>query len=336
MTEEIEMAVQMSEVVVEKPLAHATITDVSVTSSSQAPRPSLVETGRAVIQKSVSVPKSVSGFNTDDNEADNFFHFLLYSDTNMHKTSIAAEFGDPKETLIVLTRSKEQVKIPLRGKAYEVLHAPDGSAVRYALQNPEHWWAQRQAANPALGELKYLLLDDATEAVNFLVEEGDSADNRKNYRDAGSDLRLLMKLLRAKKIHLGMIALARFKENAVTNKDRVGPDLPPSMMGMIGAEFEYCFYVEPETYNLVTDREWTSFTEEVEGKTKTYKVEVFAKSKIPNLLVGRVPPVIAKKEKRSLKEIWNAIQTASNEGAPTKPAVSRVAPSTPFVRRPIK
>lgn len=284
-------------------------------------RPSLIQTAQPIINRAISIPKSVSGFNTDD-DAESFFHFMLYADTNMHKTVLASQFGDPAETLIILTRSDEQVKTPLRGLGYEVLRAPDGAALRYGLQHPEHWWAQKKVENPKLRDLKFLLLDDATEGVNFLVEEGDSPDNRKNYNEAGKELRSLLKLLRAKKIHLGIVALAKIKENQVTNKDRVGPDLPPSMLGMVGAEIEYCFYVEPETYNLLTDREWTTYTEEVDGKKKTYKVEVFAKSKLPLNLVGKQPPVIAKKERRGLREIWDAIQQAKAETPVKAVAVS--------------
>lgn len=293
------------------------------------PRRSLVDTGRVGLSKSITIPKSVSGFNTSD-PWENYFHLVLYSDTNMHKTVEAARFDDPANTLIISTRADEQVRIPLRDDHYEIMRAPDGDALQYGLQHPFHWWETRKAINPNLGELKTVILDDGTEGVNFLVDEGGSADKRKNYRDAETDLKTSLKLLRANPINIIVVALAKIKENRVTNKDRVGPDLPPSMMGMIGAEFEYCFYIMPETYNFLTDRDWTSFTEEVEGKTKSYRVETFAKNKLPRSLVGQQPPVLAKIEKRSLREIWQAIQSENKQKIEK---AGGITPTSRFARR---
>lgn len=287
---------------------------------------SLLSVGRAKLATTIARPKSVVSFNTRDLTADaTHFHVLIYSDTNMRKTTIAAGLGYPESTLIILTRAKEQA-IPLRDEGYEVLLVKDGDGLRYGLLNAESEWEHRRRENPALQELKTLVFDDATEGVNLLLDEGSSADNRKNYNEAGKELRAMLKSFRTKDIDVGIVALAKVKENAVTNRDKVGPDLPPSMLNMLGTEIEFAFYVMPETYQLLTERDWTSFTEEVEGKTKTYRVEIFAKNKLPKSLLGQNPPVLAKYEKPDLRAIWGKIQTAQKSvtNNATGPVVRKV------------
>lgn len=251
-------------------------------------------------------PKGLTFFNTKELTR-MFFHFCIYAETSMRKTTKLAEFCDPKKTLYILTRKKEQL-IPIRSYGFEVAQVEDSTALSFALMYPEKIWKELQSKRPDLEELQYVALDDATEAVNLLVEGEDFKDQRKSYNEAGKELREILRLYRKKPVHFGMTALAKVRGNAITGEENVLPELPPSMLGFLTTELEFTFYVKPDTFQLLTDRDFFSVKgqDESTGKEKTFRRVIFAKNKLPK----EARNTLLKVEAGDLKSIWAKIEKA--------------------------
>lgn len=267
----------------------------------------------AAVGRTLAVPKGLVQGNTK-NLGSGYFHAVLYSETSARKTSTAAQFDSPENTRIIVTRRPEQL-LPLRDLGYEYALCPDAASLRFALQRPEQLWPDWAARST-----KTLVLDDGTEAVNMLLDEAGTIDGkevkdrRRSYMEAGAELRDLLKLTLAKPMNFIMVALAKVKENNITNADTVGPDLPPSMLNMVTTEFEYVLYIKKANYKLLTEDDRFVFTDidPQTQKEKTYTRSVFAKTKYPLSFVGK--GVVAREEALDLRAFWAKVRKATEVG----------------------
>lgn len=265
------------------------------------------------------VPTSLKQGFTADLKDSGFLHAIIYADTGMWKTVIAVTFDDPAHTLIITTRRPEQL-IPVGELDYPYVEVRDAEALEYALMYPEALWAKMREQRPVLGDLRTLVLDDATEAVQLLLEGAKEdlevggkgvKDIRRVYYRGKDSLRDLMKIVLRKPLNLVATAVAKVRENPITNEETVGPDLPPSMLGYIGAEFEFVFYIRPSDHKFTTDRDSFTFVgQDEQGKDRTVRRSILAKNKLPLSVAKKVPPVIAKYEDANLRSIWAKVQGA--------------------------
>jgi len=273
--------------------------------------------------RTLSLPKGLTRFNTSDlKTGTNYFHALLYAETSMRKTSIAAELGKPEETLIIMTRRKEQL-IPLQSMGIEVIMVDNARALEYALTYPERLWEDARPYRKAkglvpLGDLKNLVLDDATEGVNMLLDDAqvidgkEVKDQRRSYNAAGKDLRRMCQVTLKKPRNLVIVALAKVRDNPVTHEEQIGPDIPPSMLAMLNTEVEFAFYIKPQTHQLLTDRDFIVFKDKGDdNKEKIVKRTIFAKSKFDLAVLRKnkgVSPLL-KYEEGNLQKLWAKIQS---------------------------
>ncbi len=296
---------------------------------NQPPKPSgLAAALNKTHARTLPLPKGLTRFNTSDlKTGENFFHALLYAETSMWKTSIAAGLGKPEETLIVMTRRKEQL-IPLQSMGIEVIMVDNARALEYALTYPERLWEdargdRKEKGLVPLGDLKNLVLDDATEGVNMLLDdnttfvdksgqEREVKDQRRSYMSAGKDLRRMCQVTLKKPRHLVIVALAKVRENPITHEEQIGPDIPPSMLAMLNTEVEFAFYIKPQTHQLLTDRDFIVFKDKGDdGKEKIVKRTIFAKSKFDLAVLRKnkgVSPLL-KYEEGNLQKLWAKIQS---------------------------
>ena len=271
-------------------------------------KPSVVAAVGTQMGAQAPVPKGLRVGNTND-EAPQFFHGCIYAGTGEYKTTTAAQFGSPEEVRIVLTRRKEQL-IPLKGLGYKYAEVSDAASLKYALLYPERLWPEWSPLPN-----RTLVLDDATEAVAMLLDDNSVIDGRevkdvrRTYSSAGNDLRVLVSPTLRKPMHFVMTALAKVRENPLTNEERIGPDLPPSMLNFMLTEMEFVLYVDYKTKTLLTDKKVFSFDDTDEkGYKKTYVREIFAKHKLPRSLVGK--GILKPQEPLDLRAIWNKVLEA--------------------------
>jgi hypothetical protein len=255
--------------------------------------------------RKLPVPPSLKKFNTKELTG-GYLHACIYGETSARKSTTAATFGTPENVRIILTRRKEQL-IPLREKGYEAALVEDEVALNYALMYPEQLWPE-WAGLPD----RTLVLDDGTEAVQMLLEGAsvidgkEVRDRRRSYTEAGDQLREAVKVTLAKPQHFIMTALAKVRENALTNEERIAPDLPPSMQNLLMTEMEFVFYIKTRSWMFVTDREFQQIKETVEGREKIFVREIFAKHKLPVGLAGK--GLITPLEKMDLADIWKRVK----------------------------
>lgn len=276
------------------------------------------------------VPKAPAslrlGFTGDLKEAA-FLHALIYADTGMRKTSIACTFDDPEHTLVLITRRPEQLT-PMRDLNYPYVEITDSASLEHGLLYPESLWEQMKAMGKRpMAELRTLVLDDATEAVDQLLEGAkddlederqgrELKDRRQMYSRGKDDLRAMIKVVLRKPLNFVATAVAKVRENPLTNEETVGPDLPPSMLAMLGTEFEFVFYIRPSDMKFTTDRDRFTFVgkDDQTGKDKTFTRSILGKNKLPLAVAKLVPPVIAKYEEPDLRKLWTAVQKATVKG----------------------
>jgi hypothetical protein len=239
-----------------------------------------------------------------------FFRFVLYSETNARKTTTAAMFDSPEFVRIILTRRPEQL-IPLMEAGYQYVHCEDAQSLLYALKYPEQVWPDW--ANMADPEgRKTLIVDDITKGVSMLVESNaGSKDRRQAYTGAMDDLDGAIVSLSRKPYNLGLIALAKVKENSLTNEEEISPDLPPSMKNYILAEFEGVFFINPKNWKLLTDRDRFAYVDvdPITQKEKTFTRSVFAKVKVPVTALQSVK----KEEELNLGRLWKIVKAAKGQ-----------------------
>lgn len=254
-------------------------------------------------------PKSLKKGNTDQLTDQSFFRCVLYSETSARKTTTAAHFAGPKFSRIILTRSEDQM-IPLQDEGFEYVYAPDDASLAYALKNPEKLWPD-WAAMPDPEQQKTIILDDVSKGAQILVESNSTGkDKRQAYSGALSDLDSLIVPLTRKPYNLILISLAKVRENQISGEEQVGPDLSPSLMNYITAEFAAVLYIQPKNFKMLSDRSIFTVmgTDPVTGKDKPFTRTIFAKHKLPFHSTGK--GVISKEEPADLAAFWKKIKGA--------------------------
>lgn len=284
------------------------------TTVAAKPSPSLTASVNAAVGG--KAPNGIEAGSVDDLKSD-CFRFMLYGETDAKKTSISAAFGGPKNTLIILTRGDEQL-IPLRGQGYKRVRVKDASGLLWAMQSPEK--AADAAGFPEWKDNpnRVLIVDDMTAGMDMIVEENSTNDDGKEikyaptiYKNAKSDLKEAMASLGRKKIHFGLVALARISKNQITNEETISPDLPPSMITMLTADLEFVFYVKKNSGKLLTSTNYLNYQKPDDfGKMQSYKREIQAKYKLPMELMGRKPPIVLSEEEPNLAAFWKKIREA--------------------------
>jgi hypothetical protein len=260
-----------------------------------------------------AAPKNLKAGNTNQLTDQSFFRCVLYSETSARKTTTAHHFAGPEFTRTILTRGHDQL-IPLADENYQYVHAPDMESLAYALKNPEKLWPDWAGMSDP-GKLRTIVVDDVSKAAQILVEGNSTGrDKRQAYSGALSDLDSLVAPLSLKPYNLILISLAKVRDNQISGEEQVGPDLSPSLLNYITAEFAAVLYIQPKNFKILTDR--TIFTvmgtDPVTGKNKPFTRTIFAKHKIPFHAVGK--GVVKREEDGDLMAIWKKIQSARKVG----------------------
>jgi hypothetical protein len=244
-----------------------------------------------------------------------FFRTVLYGETSARKTSTAAQFAGPEFTRIILTRPEDQL-LPLEGQGYQYIYCPDAAALSYAIKNVDLIWPD-WAAMPDPDKKRTVMVDDITKGVTFMVAANTARDNRMAYRDAQGDLDAAIQALGKKPYNQILISLAKTKDNNVTNVDNVGPELPPSILSYVLAEYTSVLYVKIpsnplQPWKMLTDRDTVVYTDIVDGKEKTFTKVLFAKTKSSLLNVGKGPNpnAIQREEPLDLQKFWEKCRRA--------------------------
>lgn len=269
------------------------------------------------------MPKSLTDqlFNTNDLSTP-FFRCIFYGETDSRKTTTAARFGSPDETRIVLVRRPEQMT-PLKGLGYTVFLAKDAQDFASVVQDPASVFGEPWAKNPN----RTLVIDDITEAKDFLMESNESTvdnygnvhevrDTRKVVKGAKDDMRSILKSALDAPQHLIVTALSRTIENPAADEERITVDLPPSISSMFTTDFEYVFYslkagsMLPQ-WQCLTSTETRGFKKiDEKGKEVTYSRSIFAKSKLPLPVILSNPTLLPVRANADLRAIWNSILAA--------------------------
>lgn len=235
----------------------------------------------------------------------------IYGETDSWKSTTAAKFGSPEDVRIILTREESQL-LPLRDYGYQYAHCKNYSRFQYAMLYPEQLFGAEWAARSN----RVVIVDDITRAKEFIVEANETneegkelRDNRMVHREAKADMSQMVMSLQSKPLHIVFIALAKIYENKFTHKETVSPDLPPAMLGMLTADWDFIFYSDKERKLLLTgNRVETYQAKNEKGKVESYTRTVFAKHKLPRDLEGK--GVLQEYEKHDLQSLWARIQTA--------------------------
>jgi hypothetical protein len=297
----------------------STVVTTATTTPSPAPKPavttkpvatpvakSMATAVNAAVGVTLKPPKGLTLGRTGELKNQVYLHALVYSETSARKTTTAAKFGNKENVRFIITRRKEQL-IPLQNMDYQYAEVTDGASLLYAMTYPERLWPDW-----ALLPERTLIVDDVTEAVALLLEDHDEEkDKRRSYSMAGDDLRDSTRSLLRKPMNLIFVCLARVKDSPLSNEERISPDLPPSMMNMILAEFEFVFYIHPEQYKFITDKDFFAYTgpdPSNPSKMKTFKRQIFAKCKTSEELARAVPPLVNKNEALDLRAIWERVR----------------------------
>lgn len=254
-----------------------------------------------------SIPKSLKKGNTNELTDQSFFRAVLYSETSARKTTTAAHFSSPEQTRIILTRSEDQMT-PLEGEGYQYAYAPDATSLSYIMKNPHLYWPE-WAALPDPNKEKTLIVDDLSKAALILIESNSTGkDKRQAYSGALSDLDSLVSPLTMKPYNLILISLAKVRENQISGEEQVGPDLSPSLMNYITAEFAAVLYIQPKNFKMLSDRSIFTVigTDPVTGKDKPFTRTIFAKHKLPFRYAAK--NIIRKEEDADLKKFWQRIR----------------------------
>jgi hypothetical protein len=261
----------------------------------------------AVAPQAGTLPKGLKKGNTNQLTDQSFFRCVLYSETSARKTTTAAKFAGPEFSRIILTRSEDQM-IPLQDQGFQYVYAPDGASLSYALKNPHLLWPEWETlADP--NRQKTIIVDDLSKAAQILVEMNSTGkDKRQAYSGALADLDSLLVPLTRKPYNMILISLAKVRENQISGEEMIGPDLSPSLLNYITAEFAAVFYIQTKNYKLLTERD--RFTvmgnDPATGREKPFTREIFAKIKVPLHTIGK--GIIKKEEILDLADIWKRIK----------------------------
>lgn len=262
----------------------------------------------------LKTPKGFTGASTSDLQT-SYFHGMLYGETDSRKTTTAAQFGGPKRTFILLTRSPEQL-IPIRNDNYHYARIEDGQALAWALQFPEK--AADAAGFPEWKDTpeRVLMVDDMTEGTNTMVDDNSTRDDgsevkdgRQIYKAVNDDLRSIMMGLKKRQMHLVLTALAKVAPSPIANEETVYPDMPTGARSIITADLEFILFLKKSTGKMLTSSDFLTFVKKDEktGKPLTGTRTIFAKHKLDRALIGRTPPVLSKEEPMDLAGFWKKI-----------------------------
>lgn len=280
----------------------------SIAQANGTPAPQKPATIAAAVRSTVAIPPSLrdgTRLRSTNSLSSGFFRCLLFGYPDSYKTVTAAHFGTPENTRIICMRREEQL-IPLKGEDYKYITVRDIDEAKFALQHPETLWPDWSALKD-----KTLILDDGTELKDLLLEDADeSRDRRQMYKEAKDDMRDILASAMRKDMNLIFVALARETRNNVLNKDVITPDLPPSMAGLVQADFEYVFYIDRPSKKLITTQVNEIVTKRREdGKgTESYQRIVMGKHKLPFSLVGK--KVLEDREALDLRAVWAKVREA--------------------------
>jgi hypothetical protein len=282
------------------------------------PRPGSISTGvQRAVSAAVTVPKSVVLGDTNDLGA-RWFRVMIYGETDSRKSVTAATtFAKPEDVRIILTRRKEQLT-PLEGMGYKFAEVTDEAGLVACITHPEAVWSDPTWVN---NPNRTLILDDLTEAVGILLDSKDIINghvvkNRmRSYDAAGKVLRSSVHTAFRAPQNIILTATEKIKENPRTGNDRVGPELPPSMMSMVTTELEYVFYIRKGVWKLFTTTKYEIYKDrnELTGVEEEFTREVFAKNKLP--LRYKDAKILAPEEPMDLGAIWQKILGAKEKYA---------------------
>lgn len=242
-----------------------------------------------------------------------FFRCFLYGDIDAGKTTVAARFGTPEDTRIIVTRQKEQL-LPLKKMGYKAFHADTVALFRVAVMYPETIWPEW-----ANIEGRTLVIDDMTQAKDILNDDNSTTDEGAEVKDirrisksSKDDMRELIQLSALGK-PMNIIITALEKSWEVGKQIKISPDLPPSMASMINADFEFVFNIVKEnamTRTLITETSFENFVKKDEkGKDTPYQIVRFARNKIPNEWVGK--GIVKPREPADLRALWQRIKSGA-------------------------
>ena len=263
-----------------------------------------------------------------------FLHAMLYGPTDARKTTSAAAFAGPANTLFVLTRGKEQL-LPISKDGYPFVQVSDGEGLMWALQNPEAaakfvydapGLTAEERANLLAWEKsaeRTLIVDDTTEGAQQIVDDNrtnddgkELKDGRKIYGNANIDFREVLNSLKRKPMHTIFIGLSKIKDYGAENKETIMPNLPSGIHDLLVAELEFVFYCNPAKWKFLTARSSLQYTKLNEkGKPDTFTRDIFAKRKLPlelELLPVDKKPVKLEEE-MNLRAIWERIKAAKEK-----------------------
>lgn len=260
-----------------------------------------------------NVPKGVSTVSMNDDKFPDFFHGLIYGETNSGRTTAAATFGGPDRTLIISTRAPEQVRIPLRGMGFRnPVFADDSEALLWCIQSPEK--AADLAGFPEWKDNpdRVLVLDDMTEGMALLVDDNsvrddgsDVKDGRQIYRATKEEIRTAVNSLKRKRMHIIYTALRGENDTAVY------PDMSAGSRKILLSDLEYVFYFKGGTRKILTKPENEAYVvKDKKGAEIVRQRAIMTKCKIPKKYWGAVPPLVAGEEVMDLGAIWAKIVAA--------------------------
>ena len=259
-----------------------------------------------------NVPKGISTMTMDSESLPDYFHVLIYGETNSGRTTAAAMFGGPERTLIISTRAPEQVRIPLRGLGFHnPIFADDSQALLWAIQCPEK--AADVAGFPEWKDRadRVLVIDDMTEGMALLVDDNsfrDDGSEVKNgmqiYGATKQDVRAAVNSLKRKKMHVIYTALHG------ENDTQIYPDMSSGSRKILLADLEYVFYAKPSRKFRTQPENVAYIVKDNKGKEVARNRTLMTKCKIPKAYWGKVPPLVSQEEGMDLAEIWRKITSA--------------------------
>jgi len=255
------------------------------------------------IGATLPIPKGIVLGNTKELNS-SYFRGCIYSEYGARKTTTAALFGTPENTRIIMTRHKEQL-MPLKNMGYEYVLVENARHLNFALTYPEQlWpdWAERDD--------RVLIFDVASEGENMWLDDvaEDKSGFGNDYKEAKGELRTCLTSALRKPMHLIIVALAKSRPNPLTGEERIGPSLSPSLLGVLLTDVNYVFYIDPKTWQFITNREATTFKgKDDKGRGKNFIREIFAKRKLPIELEDMSPPLLSVREPLDLRAIWDKV-----------------------------
>lgn len=255
------------------------------------------------------VPRGVSTVGMNDETVPDFFHCLIYGNSNSGRTTLAALFGGPERTLIVSTRAPEQVRIPLRGLGFHnPVFVEDSEALIWTIQCPEKAadhvgfpeWKDR--------EDKVLVFDDMTEGMALMVDDNmtrddgtEIKDGRQIYGATKQDVRAAVNSLKRKRMHVIYTALRGENDTAIY------PDMSAGSRKILLADMEYQFYIK-DNRKIRTQPDNEAYTiKDAKGKEILRNRTISTKLKIPKAYWGKTPPLVSSEEPMDLAAIWGKI-----------------------------